>query len=93
MGYFEDRLTALLVEVDTSLYKVALSIGREPVGVSSILYHRKPATFEKRLEVLRLISESPLLKEKANFPLMAAWLVHNYVPDETLRLLAKMVKE
>lgn len=87
MGYFESRLDEALAEAGTTLYKVAMSIGQDPVRISNILYMRRPTSFDKRLEALRQISESKLLEGFIDYPTLAAWLAYDYLPEESLRLL------
>lgn len=87
MKKFENQLEALLEELDTTLYQVALSIGEDPSRIGKVLYKKRPTSFDKRLETLALISKSPLLDGRANLDLMSAWLAAEYLTEESFERL------
>jgi len=82
---FELMFEAALAKMGLNLYKIALSIGDDPSRLDKIVYMRRPASFETRLQALRAISESHLLKGRLDYATMAAWLINDYVPKDILK--------
>ena len=84
MGYFEDAFSSILKRLGVTTYQVALSVGLDPSNTDRILFKKKPASFEKRLETLQKVAESPLID--VEFSTMARWLAEDYLPPEAFKL-------
>jgi len=89
MATFEDKFSELLKRLDTTTYKIALSLGLEPTRVDKVLFKKKPVSFEKRLEMVQEISKSPLID--IDLGILVAWLAQDYFPKETLLKVAREV--
>lgn len=90
MSNFKQKLDDFLDSLGLTLYQVSLSVGEDPSRIDKILYMKRGTTFDKRLETLGLIADSPLLKGKIDLGVMAAWLAEDYItPDALQRLMQK----
>jgi len=91
MSTFEEKMDALFERQGTSLYKVALSVGQDPSRAEKIIYLKRPTTFEKRLELLQILADSPLID--VDFGTMASWLAQEYLSKEVILKAAREVEE
>lgn len=90
MSIFEEKLVELFARNKTSLYQVALSVGQDPSRVDKIIFLKRPATFETRLETIQKLADSPLID--ADFGQMASWLAQDYLPRDVILRAAKNIQ-
>jgi hypothetical protein len=84
MSSFEKKLDSLFNNLGVSLYQIGLSLGEDSSRLDKILYNKRPTTFDKRLEAIVLICQSPLLKGKVKAGTLAQWLSEDYISEEGL---------
>lgn len=90
MKVLEVNFKKYFEQAEYSLYDVALDVGLDPSNTTKVLYQKRPATFDKRLEIIKTISQSPKLK--LSYGTMARWLAEEYLPPEALDAKAALVK-
>lgn len=82
MATLWEKLEALCEDRGTSPYKVALNVGLDGSLPNKVFNNKVPATFDRKLGMLKEMAESSLLN--ADFDELAAWLAEEYLSDKAI---------